>query len=530
AVTATLGALPIVKPAHAAVGTVTEYTVQLPSTTRPGYLALGPDNNIWYTNEYSSSRVGKVTPTGNLTQYYPNGSSTYGQYGITRGSDGNLWYADQNTAGVGRIVNMTTSGTVLGTYPLSSGHIPLTLTLGSDGAVWFTESTSTLIGRITTSGTITEYSVPASGISPAIVSITAGPDGNLWFVLGVTGSSNGKVGKITTSGVITTYSISTYSADFKDITTGPDGNLWFTEGGSGKIGKITTSGAITEYTAPHAPAGITTGSDGALWYVENGSNNIGRITTSGAITEYPVSDAQAGSLEHIVTGPDGAVWFNNSYTSEIGRIATELTHQTTSFTSTAPTNAVIDGATYSPTASATSGLPVTITVDSSSSSVCSIDGSGVVSFPGYGTCTLDANQAGNSDYSAAPQVQQSFTVLPVNADTSVALSCPATAQVGTAVTCTITATNNGPAAAENATLTALFPSSLTNASLSGGGTMSGQTITWSVPSLASGASTTLTFSATASVAGKARLDASLLQTSQDPDNSNNIIDATIVMS
>ncbi|MFI5036643.1 MAG: beta strand repeat-containing protein [Acidimicrobiales bacterium] len=83
--------------------------------------------------------------------------------------------------------------------------------------------------------------------------------------------------------------------------------------------------------------------------------------------------------------------------------------QTNSFTSTAPAGATVGGATYTPTATATSGLVVAITVDASSSSVCSIAG-GVVSFQAVGTCTLDANQAGNANWNAAPQVQQSFAV------------------------------------------------------------------------------------------------------------------------
>jgi hypothetical protein len=41
--------------------------------------------------------------------------------------------------------------------------------------------------------------------------------------------------------------------------------------------------------------------------------------------------------------------------------------------------------------------------------VCSISGS-IVSFMGVGTCTVDANQSGDASYSAAPQVQQSFSV------------------------------------------------------------------------------------------------------------------------
>ena len=41
--------------------------------------------------------------------------------------------------------------------------------------------------------------------------------------------------------------------------------------------------------------------------------------------------------------------------------------------------------------------------------MCSVSGS-TVSFVGVGTCIVDANQAGSTDYAAAPQVDQSFAV------------------------------------------------------------------------------------------------------------------------
>jgi hypothetical protein len=69
----------------------------------------------------------------------------------------------------------------------------------------------------------------------------------------------------------------------------------------------------------------------------------------------------------------------------------------------------VGGATYTPTATASSGLTVAITVDASASAVCSIS-AGVVSFQSVGTCVVDFDQAGNADYSAAPEVQQSFAV------------------------------------------------------------------------------------------------------------------------
>ena len=77
-------------------------------------------------------------------------------------------------------------------------------------------------------------------------------------------------------------------------------------------------------------------------------------------------------------------------------------------TSTAPGGAVVGGA-GSPAATATSGDTVTITIDASSSAVCSIS-SGHVTFQSVGTCKVDFNDTGNANYDAAAQVQQSFTV------------------------------------------------------------------------------------------------------------------------
>jgi hypothetical protein len=85
------------------------------------------------------------------------------------------------------------------------------------------------------------------------------------------------------------------------------------------------------------------------------------------------------------------------------------TAQTISFTSTVPGAATVGGATYTVTATATSSLTVAFTIDATASSVCSISGA-VVSFTAVGTCWIDANQAGDSTYAVAPQVQQHFTV------------------------------------------------------------------------------------------------------------------------
>jgi hypothetical protein len=97
--------------------------------------------------------------------------------------------------------------------------------------------------------------------------------------------------------------------------------------------------------------------------------------------------------------------------------------QSISFTSTAPADATVGGTSYSPTATASSGLTVGIMLDSSSTG-CSL-GFGVVSFTAIGTCVIDANQPGDADYRAAPQAQQSIAVAAAPTTVSPAPAAPA---------------------------------------------------------------------------------------------------------
>ena len=161
--------------------------------------------------------------------------------------------------------------------------------------------------------------------------------------------------------------------------------------------------------------------------------NTGNVTFAGPVTvtddKVPVSCPSGGlapdatmtcSASYTITQADldsGSVT-NTAFATTDGTTsntdAETVNHiklpQTITFTSAAPVNAIVGWLAYTPSASATSGLPVTITVDAAASTVCSISG-GIVSFIGVGTCVLDANQEGNLLYETAPQVQQSFDVI-----------------------------------------------------------------------------------------------------------------------
>ncbi len=102
--------------------------------------------------------------------------------------------------------------------------------------------------------------------------------------------------------------------------------------------------------------------------------------------------------------------------------------QSINITSTAPGGAVIGGS-YTIAATASSGLAVTFTADGSSAGICTVAGS-TVTFVGAGTCTIDANQAGNGSYQAAPQVQQSFAISRVAQTITFTSAPPGGATVG----------------------------------------------------------------------------------------------------
>lgn len=94
--------------------------------------------------------------------------------------------------------------------------------------------------------------------------------------------------------------------------------------------------------------------------------------------------------------------------------------QAISFSSTKPTAAKVGVGSY--TVSATgggSGNPVTFSLDPTSTG-CALLGARVT-FTGAGTCRVNANQAGDGNFLAAPQVQQAFTIARVATRTSLRL-------------------------------------------------------------------------------------------------------------
>jgi len=310
----------------------------------PSGITEGPERNLWFT-ESNAAAIGRITPTGVVTEFSTGITPRSAPKAIVSGFDGNLWFTETCANKIGRITptgNITEFTLPVPGAPQIAGCIAesfsQSISAGPDGNLWFTRAAE--IGRITPAGLVTLFTIPQAPESgPEAQGITAGPDGNLWYT--VSGYSHGqpfgRIGRISPTGFITEFS-SGLTQFPRAISQGPEGNLWFTEGNG--IGRVTTSGVITEFNSSlltEVPGSgfITPGADGNLWFTTAsgavaGGNAFGQITPSGAITTmdgFPNSEqlniAFGGGTQApdvITAGPDGNLWFTNP-PDRIGRIS-----------------------------------------------------------------------------------------------------------------------------------------------------------------------------------------------------------------
>jgi len=515
---------------------------EFPVNGQPQQIVTGPDGALWFTLASPANDIGRITPDGTTIYYSIPTSSSFPQ-GIASGPDGNLWFTEQSAGKVGKI---TPSGAVT-EYP--TGGYPTSITAGPDGNLWFTQTNADEIGKITTSGTLTEYPVPTASAQPT--GIAAGPDGNLWF----TEFSTGKIGEITTSGTITEYQIPTAGSYPVHITAGPDDNLWFTERGANQIGRVTTGGAFTEFPLPAAsssPNGIAAGPDGAIWFTEL-AGRIGRITASGAITEY--ATPTGGSYpEGITAGPDGNMWFTESGADQVGRFS--LPGVTASPGSlifpSQPVGTI--GQSMTVTVSNTGlGGPlaisgVTLTGANAGDFAISSDGCTGTSLAAGGTCTVGVSfaPAATGTRSASlvladnaidsPQSLPLIGTGAASADTGISLGAtPNPVKAGRTLTYTITVSDFGPTAASGVSVTDTLPSTVqfqssntTQGTCTTPAAGATGTVNCTVGNLANGATATVTLAVKVISTAKTTItnSATEISTSYDPNAGNDAATVT----
>jgi streptogramin lyase len=140
----------------------TTFTSGLTSGSNPRGIALGPEGDLWFTEAVNSGRIGRITPSGTITEF-SSGLKQGTPEDIVTASDGNLYFTESNSNGA--IASITPAGAITEyTTGLTSKSEPAGIASGPEGNVWFVERASSKVGRLTVPPSATTLS--AEAVSP----------------------------------------------------------------------------------------------------------------------------------------------------------------------------------------------------------------------------------------------------------------------------------------------------------------------------------------------------------------------------
>ncbi|WP_413490271.1 beta strand repeat-containing protein, partial [Shewanella baltica] len=345
------------------------------------------------------------------------------------------------TAGDGQVsiaftAPVNNGGSAITGYTVTSN--PGNITAGGNG---FTTSPIVVTGL--TNGTAYTFTVKATnGVGDSVASVasnSATPKGNQTITFPNPGAQNFGTSPDLSS---TASATSALAVSFTSSTTGvctitSGGTLTFVTAGSCTIDVVqagnTAWNAATTVTqtftvnaiVPDAPTiGTATVGDteATVTFTAPASTGGAAIIASGyTVTANPDGATGTGSSSPItVTGLTNGVayTFTVTATNSAGTGAASAASnsiipaspQTITFANPGTKNF---GTSPTLTASSSAGGGYVVTFTSSTTSVCTITSGGVLTFITTGTCTVNADQAGDLSFLAAPQVSQSFSVSPV---------------------------------------------------------------------------------------------------------------------
>jgi len=393
----------------------------------------------------------------------------------------------------------TPDGATLAQALCGESAAPNTVTVTNPGSQAMTVGTAVSLQITATdsaSGQTLTYS--ASGLPP-----------------GLSISSSGLVsGTPTAAG---TYSVTVTATD----TTKVSGSATFTAA-------VSSASQAISFTAP---ATGTVGKSATLTATGGGSGNpvVFSVDASSGAGVCTVSGTNGSTVNYAAAGScviDANQAGNANYAAAPTVQQTITVYQAPAFVMDSPPLTAVAGQAYdytfeasgtpAPSYALASGAPSWLSVNASTGEVTGTPPSGTTSFSYTVTAT---NAAGSA---TAGPFTVTVTKASSNADISAALSCPAAMTVGGTGTCTLTVANAGPATASKVVAGILLPSALSEVSCTSGCARHANVFTWSLASLASGASAKFTITVKASAAGKVLVLAAAASQNPDPKPLNNI--------
>ena len=404
----------------------TEYSpefIKLPSQYEPVAVAVDRHHVYWAS---SFGSVGRSNLDGTAVE--PSFIRAASAYGVAVDREHIYWtdYAEQS---IGR-ANLDGTGVNYRFIPLNAGGTAEPYRLAVDDAhIYWADHRNGTIGRANLDGT----GLNNKFISLGIGSVTGGValDAEHLYATVTTGS-----------GATEHMVVDSWKLDLSEgsLAAAPPGRVF------GRGVAVTTEAPTVETKAATAVKPVSATLNGAV--TPNGREvsectiEYGTTTTYGSsapCAPMPGTGGAPVAVSAPVTGLTASTEYHFRVTAatisglrngadQTFRTSAKLA-QSITFTSLAPLGATVGGPAYEVAAEAGSGLPVSFSIDATSSSVCTISGSSV-SFAAAGTCTIDAAQPGNGEYEPAPQAQQAFQVSKKTQTITFTSSPPEPATVG----------------------------------------------------------------------------------------------------
>jgi hypothetical protein len=247
------------------------------------------------------------------------------------------------------------------------------------------------------------------------------------FALGTTGGVNGTIDSVSaSSGSAVTVTVNGISGNGSiKLNLNGSSNISDAAGNAGPAAYSSgTTHTVAIPTAPDAPTAVTgTAGNGQVTVnftapANDGGDAIQTYTATSSPSGLQASCNGPAACPIAVTGlTNGTAYtftviatngIGSSVVSSASAAVTPKGDQTISFVQPSAQNF---GTTPSLTASSTSNLDVVFS--SSTTAVCTITAEGALTFVSAGSCTIDADQAGNTVWNAASTVTRTFTVNPV---------------------------------------------------------------------------------------------------------------------
>jgi sugar lactone lactonase YvrE len=432
-----------------ASGTFAQSTVVFSGLSSPTAVALDGAGNL-YISDTGNSRVAVVpneqSGLNSADMSTVSISGLISPSGLATDGSGNLYVADGAN---GDVVEVPAGGGA--SLTVASGLMsPLGVAVDAAGNVY-----------VAANGSVTEYQPPFIGTPISMGSGYSNPRGVAVDASGavyVADSGNSQIVRVAPGGASQATLVLTGISSPQGVAVDAAGNVYVTDGGN--IDEVNRSQAAlafgnTYVGSTSAPQTLTVSDAGTQPLTVSNlaiTSNFTRVLYGGTdctsstqlssagqcLIAVAFAPAVGGTLTGTLTLTDNAL--NNPASTQTVQLSGGASQvaQTITFTANAPARAAYNSS-FSVAATASSGLAAVFT----SSGVCTNSGATYTMTSSTGTCSVMANQAGDTEYSAAPQVAQSTTATQVSQTITFTTPAPASAAYNSSFTVVATGGASG---------------------------------------------------------------------------------------